>query len=87
NAGTVPAGKALLPASALSSDVKAFTFIFEDDATGINEELRMKNEESSIYKQGSTIVNLAGQMVNGKSVNGKLPKGIYIVNGKKVMVK
>ena len=43
------------------------------------------------------IYNLAGQMVNGKWVNGKwqdgkwqdgkLPKGIYIVSGKKILVK
>ena len=81
NAGDVPAGKALLPASALSSNVKAFTFVFEDDATGIEETL------SNSPLKGENIYNLAGQMVNGKSVNGKLPKGIYIVNGKKVMVK
>ena len=47
-------------------------FLFEDDATGINEELRMKNEESSIY-------NLAGQRIQ------KMQKGINIVNGKKVL--
>ena len=81
NAGTVPAGKALLPANALGSNVKAFTFVFEDDATGIEETL------SNSPLKGENIYNLAGQMVNGKSVNGKLPKGIYIVNGKKVMVK
>ena len=47
-------------------------FLFEDDATGINEELRMKNEESSIY-------NLAGQRIQ------KMQRGINIVNGKKVL--
>ena len=71
-ATTIPGFKAYLPASA-GGDVK--TFRFDDDATGINEELRIKNEESSIF-------NLAGQMVNGK-----LQKGIYIVNGKKIMGK
>ena len=71
-ATTIPGFKAYLPASA-GGDVK--TFRFDDDATGINEELRIKNEESSIF-------NLAGQMVNSK-----LQKGIYIVNGKKIMVK
>ncbi len=55
-----------------------------DDADGIremkNEELRMKNDEP--------IYNLAGQkMVNGQSsmVNDKLPRGIYIVGGRKVL--
>ena len=79
NEGTVPAGKALLPADALGSNVKAFTFVFEDDATGIEETL------SNSPLKGENIYNLAGQMVNGKSVNGKLPKGIYIVNGKKIL--
>ena len=48
-------------------------FYFEgDDATGINEELRIKNEESSIY-------NIAGQRLQ------KMQKGINIVGGKKVL--
>ncbi len=57
------------------SGVKALSFDFDDDATGINEELRMKNEEST------SIFNLAGQRLS------KTQKGINIVNGKKVMVK
>ncbi|MBR1499702.1 MAG: Ig-like domain-containing protein [Bacteroidaceae bacterium] len=73
----VAEGKAYLEA-ATASGVKAFYFE-GDDATGINEELRMKNEESSIYKQGSTIVNLAGQRIS------KMQKGINIVGGKKVL--
>lgn len=43
-----------------------------------NEQLRMNNVDGVIY-------NLNGQMVNGKWSNGKLPKGIYIVGGKKVI--
>ena len=80
NAGTVSAGKALLPASALGSgEVKALNFIFEDDdPSGIGEVQNAQNIQGEIY-------NLAGQMVNGKSVNGKLPKGIYIENGKKIL--
>ena len=82
NAGTVPAGKALLSKEAVEGvggGVKAFTFVFEDDATGIEETL------SNSPLKGENIYNLAGQMVNGKSVNGKLSKGIYIVNGKKIL--
>ena len=83
NAGTVPAGKALLPASALGSNVKAFTFVFEEDATGISlmEDGRSQMEDGVIYKQGSTIVNLAGQRLD----NSQLKRGIYIVNGKKIL--
>ena len=74
NAGTVPAGKALLPASALGSNVKAFTFVFEDDATGISlmEDGRSQMEDGVIY-------NVAGQRLQ------KMQKGINIVNGKKIL--
>lgn len=57
-----------------SNNIKEFITLpgFEDDATGIKEEIRMKSEESAIY-------NVAGQRIN------KLQKGINIVNGKKVL--
>ena len=84
NAGTVPAGKALLPASLITcNEVKALNFVFEDDATGISlmEDGRSQMEDGVIYKQGSTIVNLAGQRLD----NSQLKRGIYIVNGKKIL--
>ena len=65
---TIPAGKAYFTSV---SGIKAFYFE-GDDATGINEELRIKNEESSIY-------NIAGQRLQ------KMQKGINIVGGKKVL--
>ena len=81
---TVPAGKALLPASLITSnEVKVLNFVFEDDATGISlmEDGRSQMEDGVIYKQGSTIVNLAGQRLD----NSQLKRGIYIVNGKKIL--
>ncbi len=64
-----------------SAGVKAFDIIFGDDETSINEEFRMKDEESE-----TTIYNLAGQRIQ------KMQKGINIVkqgsakaNGKKVL--
>ncbi len=66
----IPAGKAYLNTGSL---VKGFTFVFDDEATGINEELRVKNEESSIY-------NVAGQRLN------KAQKGINIIGGKKMVI-
>ena len=74
NAGTVKAGKALLPASALSSGspVKGFTFVFEDEEDGI------KTLSNSPLK-GENIYNLAGQRIS------KMQKGINIVNGRKVL--
>ena len=55
-----------------TSNVKAF-FFGEDDATSINEELRVKNEEFA------PIFNLAGQRLS------KMQKGINIINGKKIL--
>ena len=51
-----------------------------NDPDGIHD-IEAEPSFSSIYQQGSTIVNLAGQRL------GKLQKGINIVNGKKVLVK
>lgn len=72
NPGTVPAGKALLPASRVGTGVKAFTFNFEDDATGLENVNIDLNLNEGIY-------NLAGQRLS------KMQKGINIVNGKKVL--
>ena len=68
---TIAAGKGYIEVS--DPSVKALRFD-NDDATGLNEELRIKNEESSVE-----IFNLAGQRLQ------KLQKGINIVNGKKTL--
>ncbi len=81
---TVPEGKALLPAYLIdNNEVKVLNFVFEEDATGISlmEDGRSQMEDGVIYKQGSTIVNLAGQRLD----NSQLKRGIYIVNGKKIL--
>ena len=70
NGTTIKAGKAYLELPE-ESEIKAFLFT-EDNATSINEELRMKNEEFSIY-------NVAGQKMS------KMQKGINIVGSKKVL--
>ena len=66
----IPEGRAYLNVPA-AGDVKGFTFIFEDDETGIVSPLG-ETEEGVIY-------NLAGQRIS------KLQRGINIVNGKKVL--
>ena len=71
-AGTIPAGKALLPASVVGTSVKSFSFAFEGNATGIK-----SLSDSPI--QGETIVNLAGQRLQ------KMQKGINIKKRKKVL--
>ena len=72
NSGTVPAGKALLPAGAVNG-VKALSFRF-DGADGISE--IMTNGEN---EKMSAIYDLSGRRVV------KPTKGLYIVNGKKVV--
>ena len=71
---TVPAHKALLPASALGGgSVKAFNFVFEDNATGI------RTVETVSPEEAAQIFDLSGRRLN------KMQKGINIVNGKKVL--
>ena len=61
-------------------DVKGFVLNFdgEDDPDGLNEELRMKNEEFATAKGWYSL--------DGKKLDGKpTQRGIYIHNGKKVL--
>ncbi|MCH5168090.1 MAG: hypothetical protein J1F27_00505 [Prevotellaceae bacterium] len=58
-----------------ASGVKGLTFIFGDDATGI------AGIENGNTAEGTALYNLAGQRV------AKTVKGIYVVGGKKVLVK
>ena len=74
NAGTVPAGKALLPASEVSATGARLAFVFGGEATGISATLKANGEDSVLY-------NLSGQRVENPT------KGLYIVNGKKVIIK
>ena len=69
---TVPAGKAYLEISALASAPKFFS-IGKPGTTSINEKM-MRNEGQDVY------YNLSGQRV------AQPTKGIYIVNGKKVII-
>ena len=74
-AGNVPAGKALLPASAISAGARQFVFLFDEDATGIAEMKTLNIGENENY------YNLNGQKVENPT------KGLYIVNGRKVVIK
>ncbi len=92
---TVPANRAYLPINLGSGNlVKAFSIVFEE-TDGVRE---MDNGEFTIQNSQFTIIhNLAGQRINNSQLtinssqltmnNGQLRKGIYIVNGKKVLVK
>lgn len=76
NAGTVKAGKALLPASAVDgNEVKALSFVFEG-VDGISERV---TETTSTDK--TTIFNLAGQRLTQPR------RGVNIIGGKKVIIR
>ena len=68
--GMIAAGKAYLESDA---NVKAFYFT-EEDETSLNEEYRVKNEESA-----AAVYDLSGRLVNSQK------KGVYIVDGKKIL--
>ena len=71
-AGTpIAKGKAYLPANGSESRL---TMVFDDETTGINETVVNKKQATGTY-------NLNGQRVEQPT------KGLYIVNGKKVVIK
>ena len=74
-ASTVPAGKAYLLASDVPSGARSLDFFFDDETTGV----------TSIEKGQLTIDN-AWYNLNGQKVLNP-SKGLYIVNGKKVIIK
>ena len=55
--------------------------------TGSDYEDGIEEIQNSKFKiqNGEAIYDLSGRMVNSQWSNGKLPKGIYIINGKKVL--
>lgn len=83
----MPANRAYLKilTSDLPSDpslARGITLSWDDDATGISEMEKWRNGENEKF------YDLQGRLiVNGKLSNGKLPKGLYINNGRKVVIK
>lgn len=59
---------------------------FEDDATGIDIDELLS--EQGIFTNASDVYSVNGQLVRKNALNlNDLPKGIYVVNGKKYIVK
>ena len=90
DAGTIPAFRCWLQIPVESEEAgqqqpegNVRRIVFPSETTGISEELRVKSEEFA----PATIYDLQGRRVNGQSsmVNGQLKKGVYILNGKKVV--
>ena len=72
--GTIGFGKAYLVASVAARDFLGF-----DETTGISEKIKVKSEKSG--EGGDVIYD-----IHGRRVNGKPGKGLYIINGKKVVL-
>jgi hypothetical protein len=75
NTASVKAGQAALSLQTAGTGARALSISFDDEATGIN------TVESNTSIENDAIYNLRGQRVSQPT------KGLYIVGGKKVMVK
>jgi hypothetical protein len=71
--GELADGKAYLPANAFTAGAKIINIVFGGESTGINE-VQKSETDGAIY-------NLSGMRVS------KTQKGVYIMNGRKVIVK
>ncbi len=67
--------------------IYGLTINVEDNPDGLNEVLRSFSSTKSMNnaKSEGTIYDLSGKIANAKSLNTKLPEGIYILGGKKVL--
>ena len=61
-----------------NNNAPAFTVIFDDTTTGISESVQVNVEPTNVYTLGGVLVARNGDL-------SRLPKGVYIVNGKKVI--
>ena len=75
--GQVAAGKAYLQLSTSAMSGARVSFTFEDETTGINGIVTFSN---------STVYDLNGRKVADAFNPKRLPAGVYIVNGKKMVV-
>lgn len=71
------------PAQAKMALIQGFEF--DGTATGIDEIVEDMNVDLSRHVQG--VYNLNGQLVSEKNSTEGLPAGVYIMNGKKIIVK
>ena len=73
---SIPAGRAYLPAAEVpAQSAPSLTIVFEGDVTGINEMVNGKSVNGQWYD------------LNGRKVLNPTKKGVYILNGKKVVIK
>ena len=88
--GTIPAnrGYLLIPNS---NAARTLGIDIDVDATGIGDAVRLNdNEQRNMNNGADAVYDLQGRRVNGqmmKSSNGQMKQGLYIMNGKKYIVK
>ena len=70
-----------------SPGIKGFVLNFDDDATGINRLTPDSSHDGG--EKTDEWVDLSGRKINAPSTihNPQLPRGIYIHNGKKIIIK
>ena len=77
--GTLQSGKAYLKVANgdVPTESRALGFVFDDEGTttGISSTRNDMTNDKVVYD------------LQGRKINGQLPKGLYIVNGKKVVIK
>ena len=76
---TIPAGKAYLPASLFATGARDITLVFEDEEGGVTTSIT--GIEAKAFMESNKFYNLNGQRVENPT------KGLYIVNGRKVVIK
>ena len=80
---TVNAFRAYFKLSEAATEARQFVLNFGDEASGINATLNDKGEMIN-----DKVYDLQGrQLSNGKWLNGQMKKGLYINNGKKIIIK
>ena len=68
--------------------ILGMTGAWAQDAEEVAVSETANNNEWTLTMPASGCYDLSGRkIVNSKSVNGKLQKGVYIVNGKKVVIR
>ena len=90
NAGTVPAGKAILNAEWIGTNSARLNMVFDSEATGIDALLNEKGEmrkEKCFDLQGRRVVQPQRSATTGDACTVGLKKGLYIMGGKKLIVK
>lgn len=78
-----------LPITAAPAGAKSFSFIFNDDISdGMSQTTGVEKLDVDDNDSDNVYYDLSGRkIVSGTLSNGKLPKGIYIHNNKKVIIK